>query len=128
MARYKTREEGQGLFLSVNLSEQLIYGTYEYTLKQLIDEKLDLSILDSKYKNDLKGATAIQSRILLKIILYCYYLGVISSRKIARMCRTHITVKALAQDTEPHYTTISNFVSGMTGEITKLFSEVSPCV
>ena len=128
MARYKTREEGQGLFLSVNLSEQLIYGTYEYTLKQLIDEKLDLSILDSKYKNDLKGATAIQPRILLKIILYCYYLGVISSRKIAFMCRTHITVKALAQDTEGHYTTISNFVSGIKGEITKLFSEVSPCV
>ena len=33
-------------------------------------------------------------------------------------------VKALAEDTEPHYTTISIFISGMDGEIEKVFSEV----
>jgi len=35
-----------------------------------------------------------------------------------------MVVKALAEDTEPHFTTISNFVSGMSGEIEKVFSEV----
>jgi transposase len=40
------------------------------------------------------------------------------------MCENHIIVKALACETEPHYTTISNFVSGMSGEIEKIFSEV----
>jgi hypothetical protein len=33
-------------------------------------------------------------------------------------------VKALAEDTEPHYTTLSDFVSGMGGEIEKVFVEV----
>ena len=40
------------------------------------------------------------------------------------MYESNMTVKALAEDTEPHYTTISNFVSGMGGEIEKVFSEV----
>ena len=83
MAHYKDTEKGQGLFLTVDLSEQIVKGTYEYTLTRLIDNKLDLSIFDRKYNNDYTGAAAIEPRILLKAILYCYSLGVISSRKIA---------------------------------------------
>ena len=124
MARYKKTEKGQGLFLIVDLEKQIVPDTYEYTLKNLIDSNIDLSIFENKYKNDETGATAIEPKILLKIILYCYSLGIISSRKIARMCETNIIVKALAEDTEPHYTTISDFVSGMSEEIEKIFVEV----
>ena len=124
MAHYKETERGQGLFLTIDLSEQLIPGTYEYTLKRLIDNKLDLSIFDRKYNNDYTGAAAIEPRILLKIVLYCYSMGVISSRKIAKMCKANMIVKALAEDIEPHYTTVSNFVSGMSNVIEKIFSQV----
>ena len=124
MARYKDSEKGQGLFLTVNLSQQIIKGTYEHTLMRLIDNKLDLSIFDNKYNNDETGASAIAPGILLKIILYCYSIGIISSRKIAKLCEVHMVVKAFAEDTEPHYTTISNFVSEMSGEIEKVFTEV----
>ena len=72
MARYKPTEKGQGLFLTVNLSKQIIEGACEHTLQHLINEKLNLEIFDSKYNNDKTGATAIEPRILLKIILYCY--------------------------------------------------------
>ena len=119
MAQYKNTEKGQGLFLTINLDEQLVLGTYEYTLTRLIDNKMDLSIFDSKYNNDYIGAAAIEPRILLKIILYCYSIGIISSRKIAKMCEYNMIVKALAEDLEPHYTTISNFVLRMNGEIEK---------
>jgi transposase len=124
MAHYKTTEKDQGHFLPVNYSEQILPGTYEHTMRWLVDEKLDLSVFDRKYSNDLTGATAIQPRILLKIILHCYEMGIISSRKIARACETNMVVKALAEGTEPHHTTISDFVSGMSGEIEKVFSEV----
>ena len=40
------------------------------------------------------------------------------------MCQENMVVKALAEDIEPHYTTISNFVSGMSEGIEKVFSEV----
>ena len=46
MAHYKDTIKGQGLFLPVDLFEQIIPGTYEYTLKRLIDNKMDLSISD----------------------------------------------------------------------------------
>jgi transposase len=124
MAHYKNTDKSQGLLLSINLSDQIIPGTYEHTLNRLIENKLDLSIFDRKYSNDYTGAPAIHPKILLKIIIYCYQMGAISSRKIAKLCQTHMTVKALAEDLEPHYTTISDFVSGMGGEIGKVFSEV----
>jgi transposase len=94
------------------------------TLNDLIENRIDISIFDNKYNNDFTGAKAIEPGILLKIILYCYSQGIISSRKIAKMCENHIILKALSYDTEPHYTTISNFISGMNAEIEKVFSEV----
>jgi transposase len=124
MARFKETEKGQGQFIVVYLSDQIVPGTFEYTLNRLFDEKIDLSIFNRKYNNDYTGATAINPRILLKIILYCYSIGIISSRKITKMCKTNMVVKALAEDTEPHFTTVSDFVSGMEVEIEKIFTEV----
>jgi len=72
MARYKDTDKGQGQFLAVNFSEQLVQGTFDYTLNDLIDRKMDLRIFDRKYNNDLTGAGAIEPGILLKIILSCY--------------------------------------------------------
>ena len=62
-------------------------------LNELIDTQMGLRIFDSKYNNDLTGATAIEPRILLKIIIYCYSLGVISSRKIVKKCENNMTVR-----------------------------------
>jgi hypothetical protein len=42
----------------------------------------------------------------------------------SRVHRTRPLVPAPAENIEPHYTTISNFVSGMEAEIKKVFSEV----
>jgi transposase len=92
-------------------------------LNKILDE-MDLSCFDGKYRNDITGAAAIEPRILLKVILYCYSLGIISSRKIAKMCEINLVVKALSGDTVPHYTTISNFISGMEEEAHTVFSKV----
>jgi transposase len=123
MAKYKQTEKEQGLFLAVSLSEQLVDGTFEHTLDRLIDT-MDLSVFDTRYANDRTGAPAVNPAALLKIILYCYSIGVISSRKIAALCQNHIIVKALSGNTEPHYTTISNFVSTMGTEVETVFGEV----
>ena len=98
MVHYKNTEKGQGLFITVNLSEQIVPGMYEYTLTRLIDNKLNLSIFNYKYNNDYTGAAAIEPRVLLKIIIYCYSRGVISSRKVEKMCKTNMIVKVLAED------------------------------
>jgi len=113
MARYKHTEAeyGQGMFLTVNLQKQLLHGTFEYMLNDLIGGKIDVSMFDDNYKNDKTGSKAIPPSVLIKLIIYGYYKGVISSRKLAGLGRENITAKALTGDTEPHWTTIANFIS-----------------
>jgi hypothetical protein len=97
MAKYKhtEAESGQGMFLAVNLKEQLLPGTFEYMLNELVGTKIDTGIFDTNYKNDEKGATAISPRILAKLITYGYLKGVKSSRRLEELCRNNVTAKAL---------------------------------
>ena len=96
MARFKYTDNSQGLFLSVNLEEQILLGSFEWTVNYLID-KMDLSIFEENYHNDEKGAAAYSPKILLKIILYCYSKGILSSRRMEKACRENIIVKAFGR-------------------------------
>ncbi|MCL2273118.1 MAG: hypothetical protein FWC19_09995 [Treponema sp.] len=48
MARYKENNITQWQFIVINLSEQLITGTFEWTLNYLID-RMNLSLFEEKY-------------------------------------------------------------------------------
>ena len=87
MAKYKHYDYGQAKMLPVRFEEQILPGTFEYTLNRLIDERFNLEVFDAHYKNDDTGAPAYDPAILLKIILYAYARGVTSSREIERLCR-----------------------------------------
>jgi transposase len=69
--------------LTVNLKEQLLLGSFEWTLDYLIEET-DISRFELNYHNDEKGACAYHPKVLLKILLYCYSNGIISSRTIEK--------------------------------------------
>jgi len=124
VAHYKKYSYAQGTFIPIHFEKQIIPGTFEYSLNHYIDHKLDLSIFDERYKNEETGATAYDPRILLKIILFAYSRGIVSSRRIAQACEENIIFMALSCDTKPHFTTIADFVSTMDKEITTLFREV----
>ena len=113
MARYKhtDAEDGQGIFLSVNLKEQLLPGSFEHMLDELIGGKIDISGFDINYNNDKTGATAIPPAALIKLTIYGYSKGKISSRGLWDMGRNNIIAKALTCDIEPHWTTIADFIS-----------------
>jgi transposase len=121
MARYKENNQEQGRFLSINLNDQLMPDSFEYTLNYLINEEIDLSELDSKYKNDLTGAPAYDPRVLLKIILFAYSRGIFSSRRIMELCETNVLAKALSADSVPHFTVIADFITSMREEISGIF-------
>ncbi len=110
--------------LPIVLEEQLIPGTFEYTLNVLIQKELDLSLFDKRYVNDATGAPALDPKLLLKLILFCYSKGIVSSRKIMELARTNIIAKALCADEVPHYTTIAAFISSMAKEIKSIFTQV----
>jgi len=124
MARYKEYDYSQGKFIPIHFDKQILPGTFEYSLHYLIDNEIDLSIFDARYRNDETGAPAYDPAILLKIILYAYSRGITSSRKIAQGCQENVIFMALSANTEPHFTTIADFISTLDQEIIDLFLEV----
>ena len=113
MAKYKKYSYDQGVLLPVFFDRQILPSTFEYSLNHIIDNEIDLTIFDSRYKNDETGAPAYDPKILLKIILFAYSKGITSSRKIAQCCRENIIFMALSANTRPHFTTIADFISTM---------------
>jgi len=123
MGRLKHTDNSQGLFLAVNLDEQLLPGTFEWALDYLIG-KMDLPLFEQKYHNDEKGAAAYPPKVLLKIIFYCYSTGMLSSRRMEKAGKANIIVKALAEDGEPDHDTIATFISTNRAAVIDLFTQV----
>ena len=123
MARFKESDITQGQFLTVNLSDQLLPGTYEWTLNYLID-RIDMSLFEDKYNNDKKGAAAYPPKVLLKIIIYCYHNGILSSRRMEGASKDNVIIKALAGDMEPDHSSIAAFISSNNEAINELFVQI----
>jgi transposase len=124
MARYKEYSYDQGKLIPITFREQIVPGSFEFALNDIVDNVLDLSVFDRKFRNDDTGAPAYDPRVMLKIVLYAYSRGIIRSRSIARCCEENIIFMALSADTRPHFTTIADFISSMHDEIVPLFRNI----
>ena len=80
MARYKHYDYNQLMMVPISLEDQLMPGTSEYAIHHVVEERLELKIFDSRYSNDDTGRKAISPKVLIKIILFGYSRGLISSR------------------------------------------------
>jgi transposase len=123
MARYKHIDTSPR-FIAIDLQKQLLPGTFEHALNHLVDHVLDLTRFDTRYNNDLTGASAYPPAMLLKIVLFAYSKGIVRSRDIERACRDHVTFIALSGDTQPHFTTLAAFVSSLGNDIASLFTQI----
>ncbi len=124
MANYKPDLSCQSKFIPIDFSQQIIPGSFEYALAHIVDNHLDLSGFEQWYQNDKGGAAAYSPSVMLKIILFGYSRGFISSRRIANACETNITFMSLSGDVQPHYTSIAAFVTRMKDQIEPLFTQV----
>ncbi len=79
---------------------------------------------EARYKNDETGRLAYDPAILLKIVLFGYYKGMTSSRRLAEACERNVQFMALTADTQPHFTTIADFVASMHQEVAGVFRDV----
>ena len=123
MARYKYIDTSPR-FLPVDLTRQLLPGTFEHAVNHLLDHAVDLSSFDARFQNDDTGAPAYPPAMLLKVVLCAYAHGIVSSRGIERVCREHVTFIALCGDSAPHFTTIAHFVSTLGEDIAHVFAAV----
>lgn len=123
MPRYKFIDP-QPKLIPVDLSRQLLPGTFEHALNHLLDHAIDLSSFDARFHNDDTGAPAYPPGLLLKVVLAAYGHGIVSSRGIERACQDHVTFIALCGDQAPHFTTIAHFVSTLGDDIARVFAAV----
>lgn len=124
MPKYKPCNYDQMVMLPIALENQLVEGSLEYTINELVEKHIDLTVFNERYNNDQGGASAIHPKVLLKIILFGYARGLISSRQLERACRENITFMALACQYTPDHSTIAEFVSSMQKEVESVFCNV----
>jgi transposase len=124
MARYKSYDYAQAVRVPVSVEQQLTPGTLEFAIHVLVQRYVDTSILESSYRNDNAGSPAYAPKVLLKVVLFAYARGIISSRKIEPACRENITFMALACGMVPDRSTIAGFISSRQEAISSLFCDI----
>jgi len=55
MARFKHYDYEQTKMISLRFADQTQPGTFEYTLNHVVDNEFDLSVFESRYRNDHTG-------------------------------------------------------------------------
>lgn len=124
MPRYKPYSYEQIKLVPLDVNSVLEENTFEHAINYIVDNHLDLTVFDSRFKNDTTGAPAYDPAIMLKIILYAYSRGITHSRDIADACVENIKFMALSADTSPHFTTIASFIASMKDVVIPLFRDV----
>ena len=90
------------------LQEWLPADHMAYFISDVVEE-LDLSVIMARYEGEERGGPPYHPRMLVKVLLYGYCIGVASSRRIARRLHEDIAFRALAANNMPDFRTISDF-------------------
>ena len=72
-------------------------------------DQLDLSAIESVYEKEERGQPPYHPRMMTKILLYGYCVGVFSSRLMQKKLLEDVGFRMLAAANEPDFRTISDF-------------------
>ncbi len=85
---------------------------------------LDLTAIESDYEDELRGFPPYHPRLMTKLWLYAYTVGVTSSRKLARLVQRDLGVMMLAAGNRPDFRTLNRFRQRHLAELAGLFGQV----
>jgi len=103
---FRPYTQSQMLLLPPSLADFLDESHPAHVINDLV-EKLDLTPLVSRYGD--MGQPAYHPRLMLKVILYGFTVGVFSSRKMQRACQENLAFKYLAGMEMPAFKTFIEF-------------------
>jgi transposase len=103
---YRSYNQSQSFLLPPSLYDFVDEGHPAHLINDLVDQ-LDLSVLEARYGN--LGQPAYHPRLMLKVILYGFTVGVFSSRKLQRACQENLAFKYLAGLETPAFRTFIEF-------------------
>src|ERR1700683_4382833 len=105
---FRTYLPEQNLLLPASLREWLPDDHLAYFVSDVVDQ-LDLSAIECVYEGEDRGQPPYHPRMMTKILVYGYCVGVFSSRRIERRLVEDIAFRVLAADNQPNFRTISDF-------------------
>ena len=120
---YLPYDPDQQLLLPAALQEWLPDDHLAYFISDVVDQ-LDLSSITARYEGERRGGPPYHPRMMVKVLLYGYCIGVASSRRIAQRLHEDIAFRVLAANNTPDFRTISDFRKDHLGALSGLFLQV----
>src|SRR5216684_7609560 len=105
---YREYLPDQEFLLAPSLRDWLPENHLAYFVSDVVDN-LDLSAMDAVYGEEQRGQPPYDPRLLTKLLVYGYCVGVFSSRKIEQRLAEDIAFRVLAAGNAPNFRTISDF-------------------
>lgn len=105
---YRPYLPDQDFLLPPSLRDWLPEGHLAYFVSELVDA-LDLSAIESYYEKEERGYPPYHPRMMTKILVYGYCVGVFSSRKLQQRLHEDVAFRVLAAGNEPDFRTLSDF-------------------
>jgi transposase len=119
--KFKPYEQYQLSLLPPSLDELVSKDHFVRFLDKIV-EQLDFSELYQSYTEE--GNTAYHPKMLIKILIYAYSIGVRSSRQIASRMKSDIYFMFLSGGQKPNFRTISDFRKDKGKYFRQYFKEV----
>ena len=113
----------QMFLLPPSLRDWLPENHLVYFVSDVVDQ-LDLSKIESVYEKDERGQPPFHPRMMTKVLVYAYCVGVFSSRRIQKRLVEDIPFRVLAAGNQPDFRTISDFRKIHLDALQNLFEQV----
>ena len=110
----------QGLLLPPSLHDWLPDGHVARFIAEVVDA-LDLQAIYGSYDGDGRGLAAYPPTMMVRLLLYGYCLGVVSSRKLERATYENVGFRYLSADAHPDHDTIAAFRTRHLSALADLF-------
>ena len=120
---YRSYDPEQMLLLPVALQDWLLPSHVCYFISDVVDH-LDLSAIMSRYEREERGYPPYHPRMMVKVLVYAYCIGVPSSRKMEKRLHEDIAFRVLAANNTPDFRTISDFRKDHLDALGGLFVQV----
>jgi transposase len=121
--RYKTYDPEQSLLFPPNIKDWLPESHLANFVSDVVDQ-LNLSVIEAVYEKDFRGQPPYNPKMMTKLLLYGYCIGIFSSRRIQRALIEEIPFRVLAAGNEPDFRTISDFRKIHHAALQDLFEQV----
>src|SRR6266404_483070 len=118
-------EPEQVLLLPPSLGDWVREGHLAHFVADSV-EQLDLTAWYARYeqREDGRGQLAYEPRLMVKLLIYAYAVGIFSSRKIAQALEDLVPLRYLAAGNRPSHRTLARFREAHCAEFQALFVQV----